>query len=250
MVLAGGGEVDRPRLSSRVGALTGCSSGPAAFSLSPAWPVDGHTERVPPVGRSEITIDTDGDAGNATGTLTATAGHPFWGDNQHRWLDAKDLPVGDRLRTPQGELRNVVNTRAWTEVRKVYNLTVGDFHTYYVLAGATPILVHNSLNPCNYSVQDLDSTVARMGFSDRNAFGQAAWGGRSLADATKLKTTEQVATMKEIGMTRSDAQYWRNFYQNIHNKSVAKFPDNPEKVNPSAGSRADLFQYYMDHLGE
>ncbi|GAA4119422.1 hypothetical protein GCM10022284_75170 [Streptomyces hundungensis] len=92
----------------------------------------------------EVTIDTDGPAGDATGVLAATAGHPFWADNQHQWLDAKDLKKGDKLRTPTGELRDVVNTRAWTEHHKVYNLTVDDLHTYYVLAGTTPVLVHNS----------------------------------------------------------------------------------------------------------
>lgn len=92
----------------------------------------------------EVTVDTDGVAGNATGILTATGGHPFWVDNQYRWLDAKDLKKGDRLRTPAGELRDVVNTRAWTESHKVYNLSVDDLHTYYVLAGDTPVLVHNT----------------------------------------------------------------------------------------------------------
>ncbi|MEU9194476.1 polymorphic toxin-type HINT domain-containing protein [Streptomyces hundungensis] len=92
----------------------------------------------------EVTVDTDGVAGNATGILRATGGHPFWVDNQHRWLDAKDLEKGDRLRTPAGELRDVVNTRAWTESHKVYNLSVDDLHTYYVLAGDTPVLVHNT----------------------------------------------------------------------------------------------------------
>jgi hypothetical protein len=63
-----------------------------------------------------------------------------------------------------------------------------------------------------------------------------------------LALTRNIA-MFGLGMTRDDARYWRNFYQDIHNKSVAKFPNNPEKINASAGSRADLFQYYMDNLG-
>ena len=87
-----------------------------------------------------------------------------------------------------------------------------------------------------------------MGFATRNDFDETAWGGRSLADASNLKTSEQVTKMRDLGMTREDVQYWRNFYQDIHNKSAAKFADNPSKINPSAGSRADLFQYYMDNL--
>ncbi|UQA95697.1 polymorphic toxin-type HINT domain-containing protein [Streptomyces halobius] len=91
----------------------------------------------------EITVDADGEAGSATGTVTATDGHPFWVDSRGRWLDAAELKAGDWLRAPNGELREVVGTRAWTEVRKVYNLTVEGIHTYYVTAGDVPILVHN-----------------------------------------------------------------------------------------------------------
>ncbi|MEU2955737.1 polymorphic toxin-type HINT domain-containing protein [Streptomyces xanthochromogenes] len=102
----------------------------------------------------QITVDTDGPAGNATGTLTATDGHPFWVDSRHSWLDAKDLKTGDRLRTSTGELREIVNTRAWTENHKVYNLSVDGLHTYYVLAGAVPVLVHNS-GFCSKDIDDV-----------------------------------------------------------------------------------------------
>lgn len=68
--------------------------------------------------------DSDGDAGNATGTVTATGRHPFWVDSRHRWLDASAVRAGDRLRTPQGDLKEALGTRAWTENRSAYNLTV------------------------------------------------------------------------------------------------------------------------------
>lgn len=57
---------------------------------------------------------------------------------------SSDLKTGDRLRTPAGELREVVGTHAWTEMRTVYNLTVDDMHTYYVAAGSAAVLVHNA----------------------------------------------------------------------------------------------------------
>ncbi|MFI5706134.1 polymorphic toxin-type HINT domain-containing protein [Streptomyces xanthochromogenes] len=93
---------------------------------------------------ARLTIDTDGEAGTSTGVVTATGGHPFWVEGKHRWLDASDLKTGDRLRTPAGELREVVGTHAWTEIRTVYNLTVDDMHTYYVAAGSAAVLVHNA----------------------------------------------------------------------------------------------------------
>ncbi|NEE37311.1 hypothetical protein G3M53_69430, partial [Streptomyces sp. SID7982] len=45
-----------------------------------------------------------------------------------------------------------------------------------------------------------------------------------------------------------DSRTWRNFYADVHKKASARHPNNPEKVNPSAQYRADLFQYYMDNL--
>ncbi|AYG85231.1 hypothetical protein DWB77_07448 [Streptomyces hundungensis] len=109
----------------------------------------------------KITVDTGGASSNAVGMLTATDGHPFWVENQRRWVDAKDLKTGDRLRTPSGELRSVVNTRAWTESHKVYNLTVDGVHTYYVLAGAAAVLVHNDDGPVD--LKGKSATVWRSG---------------------------------------------------------------------------------------
>ncbi|MGW3074602.1 MULTISPECIES: polymorphic toxin-type HINT domain-containing protein [unclassified Kitasatospora] len=185
-------------------------------------------------------------------SVISTAHHPYWDDTARQWINAEDLQVGHRLLSANRGQLVVVAARTYTTQPQVaHNLTVADLHTYYVLAGTMPVLVHNS--KCDWvvpSVTSLDATWQRMGFANRSDFGDVAWGGRSLSDASKLKTPEQVDKMRGIGMTRGDAQYWRNFYQDIHNKSVAKFPHNPEKVNPSAGSRADLFQYYMDNLGE
>ncbi|MGW2540425.1 polymorphic toxin-type HINT domain-containing protein, partial [Kitasatospora sp. NPDC001574] len=190
---------------------------------------------------------------STTGTVTSTGTHPFWAQNQHAWRNAGDLTTGDTLRTTNGQAAQITATKKWTASRPAFDLTINEVHTYYVLAGTTPVLVHNSNPACEWAVpdiKDLDGTWQRMGFATRSDFGDLAWGGRTLSDASKLKTPEQVEKMRGIGMTRSDAQYWRNFYQDIHNKSAAKFPNNPEKVNPSAGSRMDLFQYYMDNLGD
>jgi Pretoxin HINT domain len=43
----------------------------------------------------QITVDTDGDKGNRTGTVIATAGHPFWVDDFGGWIDAGDLQRRD-----------------------------------------------------------------------------------------------------------------------------------------------------------
>ncbi|MFD5430357.1 polymorphic toxin-type HINT domain-containing protein, partial [Streptomyces sp. NPDC127084] len=91
----------------------------------------------------ELTVDTDGEAGDATETITATFGHPFWVANRNDWVEAADLKAGDRLRTADGSLKELVGLRTWNRQARVHNLTVDDLHTYYVLAGSTPVLVHN-----------------------------------------------------------------------------------------------------------
>ncbi|WP_218160095.1 polymorphic toxin-type HINT domain-containing protein [Actinacidiphila alni] len=91
----------------------------------------------------ELTVDTDGPKGHATGTLTATKGHPFWSPNLHKWLQAGQLKPGQWLRTSTGAWVQITATRAWTALSTVHNLTVDSAHTYYVVAGGAPVLVHN-----------------------------------------------------------------------------------------------------------
>jgi hypothetical protein len=38
----------------------------------------------------------------------------------------------------------VTAVRTWTGLQRMHDLTISDTHTYYVLAGTTPVLVHNS----------------------------------------------------------------------------------------------------------
>ncbi|MEW2521968.1 polymorphic toxin-type HINT domain-containing protein [Actinacidiphila alni] len=91
----------------------------------------------------ELTVDTDGPKGHATGTLTATKGHPFWSPNLHKWLQAGQLKPGQWLRTSTGAWVQITATRAWTQSATVFNLTVDRAHTFFVAVGAASALVHN-----------------------------------------------------------------------------------------------------------
>ncbi|MEU3428496.1 polymorphic toxin-type HINT domain-containing protein [Streptomyces gardneri] len=90
-----------------------------------------------------VTVDTDGTKGKATAPITATDGHPFWVPSLGKWIDAKALKPGQWLRTSAGTHVQITAVQAWTQAANVRNLTVADFHTYYVMAGAAPVLVHN-----------------------------------------------------------------------------------------------------------
>ncbi|MCX3058378.1 LamG-like jellyroll fold domain-containing protein [Streptomyces beihaiensis] len=78
-----------------------------------------------------------------TATLHTTANHPFWDDTTHTWVPAGKLHRGDALNTADNGHAYVVALRATPGKANRWNLTVQQLHTYYVLAGATPILVHN-----------------------------------------------------------------------------------------------------------
>ncbi|MFD8082878.1 polymorphic toxin-type HINT domain-containing protein, partial [Kitasatospora sp. NPDC059722] len=94
---------------------------------------------------TELTVrHTDG----SSGAVTATDHHPFWVESTRTWTDAAAVHPGDTLRTDTGAAVQVSSVRHWTGLEPAYNLTVKDLHTYFVLAGNAPVLVHNTL-PCD-----------------------------------------------------------------------------------------------------
>ncbi|MGW4734655.1 polymorphic toxin-type HINT domain-containing protein [Streptomyces shenzhenensis] len=76
--------------------------------------------------------------------LTATHEHPLWSPSEREWVEAGALTSGMTLLTDDGATVTVTANRPFTKHARTYNLTVDDLHTYYVLAGQTPVLVHNS----------------------------------------------------------------------------------------------------------
>jgi RHS repeat-associated protein len=75
-------------------------------------------------------------------TLTTTTHHPFYDRTRAAFVEAANLHVGDELQTPTGTaLIAAVQLRHATDI--TYDLTIDGIHTYYVIAGTTPVLVHN-----------------------------------------------------------------------------------------------------------
>jgi hypothetical protein len=92
----------------------------------------------------DVTVDTDGLAGDATATITATSNHLFWVPDVQQWIGAGSLEAGQWLRTNTGTWVQVTAVRHRSEHATVHNLSVANLHTYYVMAGGTPVLVHNA----------------------------------------------------------------------------------------------------------
>ncbi|NMO57749.1 hypothetical protein HH310_42125 [Actinoplanes sp. TBRC 11911] len=76
-------------------------------------------------------------------TITTTDHHPFWSQTRKAWVDAVDLRKGELLRTAAGTYVQLSAVRSYENQERTYDLTVDDLHTYYVVAGTTPVLVHN-----------------------------------------------------------------------------------------------------------
>ncbi|MFD3514197.1 polymorphic toxin-type HINT domain-containing protein [Streptomyces sp. NPDC058657] len=88
---------------------------------------------------TEITVAT----GDTLSSIVATDTHPFWVPELRKWIKAGDLEVGQWLRTSAGTHVQITATSYYTKRQRTHDLTVEDVHAYYVLAGETPVLVHN-----------------------------------------------------------------------------------------------------------
>ncbi|MET7422493.1 polymorphic toxin-type HINT domain-containing protein [Dactylosporangium sp. NPDC005555] len=91
----------------------------------------------------DVTLATSG----GVETLHTTQHHPFWSDDRQDWVDAAALQPGERTRALDGAAMVVLEVEFLHDTRVMHDLTVAEFHTYYVLAAGEPVLVHN----CPYS---------------------------------------------------------------------------------------------------
>ncbi|UWZ34801.1 hypothetical protein Drose_26920 [Dactylosporangium roseum] len=78
-----------------------------------------------------------------TQELKTTDRHPFWSDTAQNWVDAANLTPGDQLRTADHHTLVVLRVHSYIGAKTMRDLTVSNIHTYYVVAGNTPVLVHN-----------------------------------------------------------------------------------------------------------
>ncbi|MGN5635897.1 polymorphic toxin-type HINT domain-containing protein [Streptomyces sp. AC154] len=80
--------------------------------------------------------------------MVATDTHPFWVPELRKWIKAGDLQAGQWLRTSAGTHVQITAVSHYTKRQRTHDLTIEDVHTYYVLTGAKPVLVHN----CNVNL--------------------------------------------------------------------------------------------------
>ncbi|WP_329119298.1 polymorphic toxin-type HINT domain-containing protein [Streptomyces sp. NBC_01465] len=85
-------------------------------------------------------------------TLHTTSNHPFWDETIHAWVPAAELIPGHALKVESGPGATLLGAVVRTGSADMYNLTVEQLHTYYVLTGETPVLVHNACGSSNLRI--------------------------------------------------------------------------------------------------
>ena len=148
------------------GALSGGGRKQSFGGDTPILMADGTTKKIEDVKVGDVVMATDPETGEqgprrvtaiwphqddlytltVNGkTIITTEDHPYWDVTDREWERADKLDIGDELLTPDGQTATVDGfTTASHRYTDAYNLTVDELHTYYVLAGNTPVLVHNT----------------------------------------------------------------------------------------------------------
>lgn len=145
---------------------------------------------------TELTVATD----DGPASIVATDTHPFWVPELNEWVNAGNLQVGNYLRTSAGNHVKIVELNHYTKRQRTHDLTIDDVHTYYVLAGATPVLVHN----CG------GGTTVYRGVSEVS--GQTGGPNPAFDDAVegiaRPRGGDSTPEMHHRGMTDSDHTSW------------------------------------------
>ena len=159
------------------------SSGHSFDPKTPVLMADGSTKPIDQVEIGDEVAATDSESGTTSGravtavhvnvdtdltdvsiqtaagiaVLHTTANHLFWDDTERRWVPASELKPGHSLRTDAGQSATVTKVSEFSASKQMRDLTISDFHTYYVLAGQTPVLVHN----CGETMDFAHGTTSR-----------------------------------------------------------------------------------------
>lgn len=154
---------------------------------------------------TDLTLTDDASPRGPPVAITSTSHHPYWSETRRQWADAGDLTPGEQLRQPDGTTLTVQTTRDYPYAITTHNLTVDDFHTYYVLAGATPVLVHNCGSRPDGPDPDGNIVYRALAENDDPAMGLTARapgnaGVSPLSHVAGKKLTPWISTTKNPGI--------------------------------------------------
>jgi hypothetical protein len=125
---------------------------------------------------TELTDLVVKDAAGTTAVIHTTIHHRFWSTTRGAWIDASELREGEHLRSDDGEVLTVAGVRSFTGEAWMYDLTVDEVHSYYVVAGDDGVLVHNCGGEIGEGAQALLGLGDEMGILRQAARGKGNFG--------------------------------------------------------------------------
>ena len=159
-------------------------------------------------------------------TLVSNRIHPFYSDG--KWIKAEDLKAGSRLFAENGAEPTVQSVTVKPEPLQAYNLTVADWHTYFVKgdkAETEGVWVHNE---CPYG----SSGAKGKSGSERNTAKRGTFRQETLKNAWDLAADGSQPNSKKCPTCGKDV------YGNPHNKEKRNTKDGWDgSHNPSWSNR-------------
>jgi hypothetical protein len=158
--------------------------------------------------------------------MQATDQHPFWDATTNQFTDAISLKAGETLRTPEGRQVRIASLRVYEQVLTAYNLTVDGVHTYYVVAGDTPVLVHNS-GSCGPIKGAVGESRAIQELQDK--------GYTIMGTHVKLEAADGTVSYVDIVATRNGPAYGAPEYFEVKNGPSARLTPQQKTVYGQLG---------------
>ena len=127
-------------------------------------------------------------------TLVSNRIHPFYAGG--KWIKAEDLKAGSRLHSESGTEQTVQSVTVKQESLQAYNLTVADWHTYFVKgdkAETEGVWVHND---CPYrgsnNLEKAKLRAERLSKNDRAGKDFTKAGKEAVIDLNRIQNNGQV----------------------------------------------------------
>ncbi|MEU0382232.1 polymorphic toxin-type HINT domain-containing protein [Streptomyces cyaneofuscatus] len=188
-----------------------------------------------------VDLTVTGGSGTSA-SLVSTTTHPFWSVSEGDWVEAGDLRIGMTLRTAEGDTVALEGVRYFDKRQRTHDLTIAGIHTYYVLAGATPVLVHNCNKNQGVYIFDDKSKPGHVYIGKTNNFNvrldkHADLGRRDkdgpvicihvCGDDTALRIREHIMKVQFGKMGFKLSSGIEGFGRNLYNKRQATQPELP-----------------------
>ncbi|MBW8482278.1 hypothetical protein K1Y72_07880 [Actinomadura sp. PM05-2] len=163
-----------------------------------------------------MNIKIGGKHGAKTAVVYAAEHHLFWDAGHHAWVRADQLKCGIKLRTPSGSTQKVASTALLSSHPRVHDLTIADTHTFYALAGFTPVLVHN----CGGFIGSRDHVALGRRGSELNDFATSVKARHLLGARSDSWRGEVEAAISRVSVGEGDISFMLDGLPEAHGGSA------------------------------